>query len=108
MSSALTLPVEALGCLDDWWFYRDARGCLVALTTRRHGRVSILMLFDNNIAWLRRHWPKGARDWDHWRASAALMRACAHAGVIDPSKLGFRLTPRGAWRPDARPDDLAI
>lgn len=94
------LPIECLGQNGGLYYYLDGLGQLRALEASEHGRTHIVSLFARHEHYLLERW--GRRDRKGSRngglhtdeVSNVLMRACAMAGIIDPTR---QVRGLGAW-----------
>ncbi len=97
-------PVRALGHRDGTFFYLSPSGQLRALGEREHSALGLTGLFEGHLAWLFETFPRFNKPkdgeasqvigWMDRRAAAALMHACAEAGLFNPDT---QLRGPGAW-----------
>lgn len=94
------LPIQCLGVNGGLYYYLDGLYQLRALEAPEHGRTHIVSLFARNENYLLERW--GRRDRKGERngglhtdeVSNVLMRSCAMAGIMDPSR---QVRGLGAW-----------
>lgn len=96
-------PVRPLGHSGAVYYYLSPCGELRKLTHRDHAATGILSLFDGDMAWLEKNFPRFDREgevagYKREKAAAWLMKACAGSGLFDLEKV---LRGPGAWRDEA-------
>ena len=100
VSAPKDMPIQCLGVNGGVYYYLDGLFQLRALEAPEHGRTHIVSLFARHEDYLLERW--GRRDRKGERngglhtdeISNVLMRSCAMAGIIDPSR---QVRGLGAW-----------
>ncbi|HYD29206.1 hypothetical protein [Brevundimonas sp.] len=99
-------PVRSLGYAagdgSKTYYYLSPGGALARLNHREHANTGLLSLFDGDMEWLRKTFPRFDKEGEvvgfkQQDAAAWLMRASTRSGFFDPDR---QLRGPGAWRDD--------
>jgi hypothetical protein len=95
-------PVTPIGVDGDTRYYLNSKRQMRALLDEKHGRLSLMGMFDGHEPWLFANYPRHDKDgaitgWRPESVAAHLMRATGHAGIWNSDE---RERGRGAWLGD--------